>query len=47
MAKRLANYPPVPCFLHFVASGGTLAGRADKMQSSKKHLYRGTPNENR
>jgi hypothetical protein len=36
MTKRQANYPPVPCFLHFVAYGKTGEGAIDKMKPSKK-----------
>lgn len=35
MTKRQADYPPVPCFLHFVAYGRTGAGAADMMKPSK------------
>ena len=35
MSKWQADYPPVPCFLHFVAYGGTLGEPADMMKPSK------------
>jgi len=41
MTGRQANYPPVPCFLHFVAYGGTVAVTADMMKPSKTgHIMR-------
>jgi len=39
MTKRQADYPPVPCFLHFVACGRTGAGAADMMESSKNSHF--------
>jgi len=40
MSEWLSNYPPVPCFLHFVAYGATTAGPADKMKPSKNQSCR-------